>query len=101
MPEQPINLKAIPDSIGLPMFAAKPRILDWSYKSRLTPAQIALLAAFNALNFSRKAQLLHGMKEGESIPALKIKLLYEEQMREGARGADAGALKDTTRSDIA
>ena len=101
MPDQPINLKAIPDSIGLPMFAAKPRILDWSYKSRLTPAQAALLGAFNALNFSRKAQLLHGMKEGESIPAPKIKQLYEEQMRESARGATADELKDTTRSDIA
>ena len=100
MADQPIDLKAIPDSIGLPMFAAKPRILDWSYKSRLTPAQAALLDMFDKLTFSRKAQLLHGMKDGESIPGPKIRQLYEEQLRDAARGADADALKDTTRSNL-
>ena len=101
MAQSPIDLNKIPDSVMLPMAAAKPRALDWNYKSRLSDMQKLLLEAFLALNYSRRAQLLHGMKDDESIPAHKIKPLYEEQMRENARGADAGALGDTMKSDIA
>ena len=32
-------MAATPESESLPMWAAKPRLVDWNYKSRLTPNQ--------------------------------------------------------------
>ena len=55
---------------------------------------------FQGLNFSRKAQLTHGAGENDMIPGAKIRQLYDEQIREQQRGADADALKDTTKSDF-
>lgn len=97
----PIDVNSVPDSVLLPMAVVKPGLLDWVAKGRLSAAQKILLDAFNVLSFSRKAQLLHGMLPTESIPAYKIKQLYEEQMREQARGASSSSLTDTTKSELA
>lgn len=96
-----IDLKGIPDNIVLPMRSAQPRALDWNHKSFLTPQQSMLLAAFQALSFSAKAELTHGMKETDGIPAHRIKSLYMQEQAQKQRGADADALKDTTDSGFA
>lgn len=92
--------KSIPDNTLLPLRAAQPRALDWNYKTGLNADQLALLALFQQLSFAAKAELTHGLKEGDFIPAYKIKTLYMQEQAQKQRGADAGALKDTTESDL-
>lgn len=98
---QAIDPNTIPDSAVLPMRAAQPRALDWNSKTGLAPVQLALLAMFQQLSYSAKAELIHGLKDTDSIPGHKIKSLYMREQALKQRGADADALKDTTQSDFA
>lgn len=96
-----IDLSSIPDSVVLPMASAHPSGLDWNHKARLSTAQLALLGVFKALNRFRKEHVLRDLLPGDSIPAYKIKWLYEEQQLNAAKGIDPGALTDGRKSSLA
>ena len=92
----------IPQIDGLPMVALQPTLSERLFGGpKLTPRQQQLLEMFQTLDFSRKAQLLHGMKPDGIIPGRAIEQLYDEQRRLNMKqGGRFGSLRDTTESDL-
>jgi len=98
------SLEGIPPDTVLPIWAARPNPLDvlGLYKRKLAPAQLTLLAAFQWLNFTRKAVLTHGTRDNDSITYQMIRQAVDEQVRElGQRSDNTLPLEDTTKSDFA
>ena len=83
---------------GLPMTLLQPGLWDRITGGPImTPRQKQLFEMFQDLKYSRKAQLLHGMRPDGVIKARDIEQLYDEQRR----GGNLGSLRDTTESDLA
>ena len=86
---------------GVPVVMIVPSIMDRMFGSAPTPRQVELLRKIEALNFTRRSTLLHGIKPTDVVPARLIEQLYDEQMRENKqRGVTTGALSDTTRNTL-
>jgi hypothetical protein len=99
------SLEGIPPDTLLPVAIAKEAWLDpedelGSYKSKLAPAQCALLCAFQWLGVARKKALTEG--EGkDSISLQALQQAVDEQVRSrGLWSESATALEDTTKSDL-
>jgi len=99
LPQEPVENAALP--VWVVRSAARRLTFDWNFRSRLTPAQKALLDMFMTLSFAAQSELTHGVGENESIPGARIKALYDQEQRQKQKGADADALKDSTDSDVA
>jgi len=97
MPEAPV-----PQIDGLPMALLQPGVWDRiTGGPAMTPRQKQLFEMFQTLDYTRRAQLLHGMQPGGVIKARDIEQVYDEQRRINLqRGGRIGALRDTTESDL-
>lgn len=94
------SLVGVPPDTVLPVWACSPKLLG-QHKSKLAPAQLALLKAYTWLDPARQKAMWEGAHPKEAISYQLLQQAVDEQLRERGLWSDTAlSLEDTTKSEL-